>query len=88
MVAIRQFLLLEVARAYRITPHLLQDLTGASFANVTELGRQFVTYTLLPWCMRWTAEIEPQVVVTSLLCPLQFFIVPYGRPNGNGGNPP
>ena len=58
MVEVRRFLIEEVARAYRITPYLLGDLTHGTMGSITELGRQFVIYTLGPWCARWTAEID------------------------------
>ncbi len=58
MIDVRRFLLEEVARAYRITPYLLGDLTHGTMGSITELGRQFVVYTLAPWCARWTAEID------------------------------
>jgi HK97 family phage portal protein len=57
----RVFLIKEVCRRYRITPHLLQILEGGG-ATVTELGRQFVIFTLLPWCKRWTSEMNAKLL--------------------------
>ncbi len=62
MIEARQFGVIEIARFYRITPHLLQDLTHGTFSNVTELGRQFVTYTMMPWFQRWLGEINRKLL--------------------------
>lgn len=62
MIEVRRFLLEEVARAYRITPHLMGDLTHGTFSNVSELGRQFIVYTLRPWMSLWTGEINRKLL--------------------------
>ena len=43
----------EIARIYRIPPHLLQDLERATFSNIEHLSIAFVTHTLLPWLVRF-----------------------------------
>ena len=68
MIAAREFLLREIARAYRITPHLLQDLEHATFSNVTELGRQFIIFTMLPWLRRWKGEIDRKLLLPPYFC--------------------
>ncbi len=52
----REFQVVEIARIYRISPHLLQDLTHGTFSNIEELGREFVYFTMLPHISRWEAE--------------------------------
>ena len=58
MIEVRRFLIEEIARAYRVTPHLLQDLTHGTFSNITELGRQFIVFTMTPWISLWTGQIN------------------------------
>lgn len=45
----RRFQVTEIARIYRVPPHMLADLERATFSNVEHLGQEFVTYTLRPW---------------------------------------
>ncbi len=58
----RRFQLEEVARMYRIPLHLLQNLDKATFNNIQELGIGFVTYTILPWKVRWQKAINTQLL--------------------------
>ena len=49
----RQYQLTEIARIFRIPPHMLQDLSRATFSNIEEQSLEFVKYTLNPWIIRW-----------------------------------
>jgi len=49
----RKFQLEEIARLYRIPPHMLADLERATFSNIEEQGLNFVIHTLMPWLVRW-----------------------------------
>lgn len=62
MIEARKFGIEEIARAYRIPPPLLQDLAHGTFSNVTELGRQFIKFTMLPWIKRWQEEINRKLL--------------------------
>lgn len=54
----RKFQILEVARAYRMQPHLLADLDRATFSNIEQLSLEFVIYTLMPWLVIWEQAIN------------------------------
>lgn len=54
----RKFQLAEVARMYRIPPHMLADLDRATNNNIEHQGLEFVAHTLLPWLVRWEQEIN------------------------------
>lgn len=58
----RRYNVEDVARMYRIAPSLLQDLTHGTFSNITELGRQFVIYTMNPWFGRWCSAANGQLL--------------------------
>ena len=46
----RTFQVREIARIYRVPPHLLADLEGgASFASIEQMSMDFVRYSLRPW---------------------------------------
>ncbi|QND50292.1 phage portal protein [Rhizobium lusitanum] len=45
----RTFQILEIARAFRVSPAMLYELTRATWNNAESQSKDFVTYTLLPW---------------------------------------
>ena len=45
----RKFQILEIARAFRVPPSMLFDLDRATWGNVEQLGKEFLTYCLEPW---------------------------------------
>ncbi|QTI79016.1 phage portal protein [Roseomonas marmotae] len=49
----RKFQLQEIARVWRVPLHLLADLDRVTHSNAEELGRQFLTFTLLPILRAW-----------------------------------
>ncbi len=54
----RRFQLEEIARIYRIPPHMLADLERATFSNVEHLAIEFVVHTIRPWLVRWEQAIK------------------------------
>lgn len=54
----RQFTISDVARVFRIPPHLVGDLSGATFSNIEQQSLEFVTHTMTPWAERWESSIE------------------------------
>lgn len=68
----RKFQINEIARLYRIPPHMVGDLEKSSFSNIEQQSLEFVKYTLDPWVIRWE-----QALARSLLLPeekKQYFI--------------
>lgn len=53
----RQYQLNEIARIFRIPPHMLGDLSKATFSNIEEQSLEYVKYTLTPWICRWEASL-------------------------------
>ena len=49
----RKFQLNEIARIFRVPPHMLADLERATFSNITHQSLEFVMYSLMPWIVRW-----------------------------------
>lgn len=43
----------EIARAFRIPPTMLFELTRGTWSNTEEMARQFYTMTLKPWLTAW-----------------------------------
>lgn len=44
----------EIARAFRVPPTLLFELTRGTWSNTEQMMRQFLTLTLRPWIETWT----------------------------------
>lgn len=58
----RKFQINEIARIFRVPPHMVGDLEKSSFSNIEQQSLEFVKYTLDPWVSRWE-----QNLVRSLL---------------------
>ena len=58
----RKFQIDEIARIFRIPPHMIGDLEHATFSNIEEMSLEYVQYTLGPWI----ARLE-QSMIRSLL---------------------
>lgn len=54
----RKFQLDEIARLYRIPPHMIGDLEKSSFNNIEQQSMEFVKYTLDPWVIRWEQAMQ------------------------------
>lgn len=53
----RKFQINEIARIFRVPPHMLADLEKSSFSNIEQQSLEFVKYTLDPWVIRWEQSI-------------------------------
>lgn len=49
----RKFQIDEIARIFRVPPHMIGDLEKSSFNNIEQQSLEFVKYTLDPWVCRW-----------------------------------
>ncbi|SFS05942.1 phage portal protein [Anaeromicropila populeti] len=59
----RKFQINEVARLYRIPPHLVGDLEKSSFSNIEQQSLEFVKYTLDPWVIRWEQSLQKALLL-------------------------
>ena len=53
----RKFQINEIARIFRVPPHMLADLEKSSFSNIEQQSLEFVKYTLDPWVVRWEQSL-------------------------------
>lgn len=60
----RKFQINEIARIFRVPPHMVGDLEKSSFSNIEQQSLEFVKYTLDPWIIRWEQSLS-----RSLLSP-------------------
>ena len=52
----RAFAVQEIARWFRIPPHMLADLERATFSNIEHQSMSYVRQTLVPWLVRYEQE--------------------------------
>ena len=54
----RKFQINEIARIFRVPPHMVGDLEKSSFSNIEQQSLEFVKCTLDPWVIRWEQSIQ------------------------------
>ena len=59
----RKFQINEIARLYRIPPHMVGDLEKSSFSNIEQQSLEFVKYTLDPWVIRWEQSLQRSLLL-------------------------
>jgi len=61
----RKFQINEIARIFRIPPHMVGDLEKSSFSNIEQQSLEFVKYTLNPWVVRWEQSLQQSLLLPS-----------------------
>lgn len=61
----RKFQVAEIARMYRIPPHMVGDLERATFSNIEQQSLEFVIFTLTPWLVRIEQAISRDLLTDS-----------------------
>jgi HK97 family phage portal protein len=61
----RKFQINEIARIFRIPPHMIGDLEKSSFSNIEQQSLEFVKYTLDPWVVRWEQAIQKALLLPA-----------------------
>ncbi len=61
----RKFQINEIARVFRVPPHMVGDLEESSFSNIEQLSLEFVKYTLDPWVIRWEQALQQSLILPS-----------------------
>ncbi len=61
----RKFQINEIARIFRVPPHMVGDLEKSSFSNIEQQSLEFVKYTLEPWVTRWEQSIQRTLLSTN-----------------------
>lgn len=57
----RKFQATEIARIFRVPPHMIGDLDRATFSNIEQQSIDFVTHSLRPWLRRIEARLSSEV---------------------------
>jgi HK97 family phage portal protein len=54
----RQLKIADIARIFRVPPHMIGDLSRATFSNIEQQSIDFWTGTMLPYAELWESSIE------------------------------
>jgi HK97 family phage portal protein len=57
-IASRQFQLQEVARIFRIPPHMIGELSRSTNNNIAQQAQEYINYTLTGYTNRWRAKLS------------------------------
>ena len=58
----RKFQIDEIARLFRVPPHMIGDLEKSSFNNIEQQSLEYVKYTLNPWVVRWEQSLQKALI--------------------------
>nr|DAM15263.1 MAG TPA: Portal [Bacteriophage sp.] len=61
----RKFQIDEIARIFRVPPHMIGDLERSTFSNIEQQSLEFVKYTLEPWLVRWEQSMTRALISQS-----------------------
>lgn len=61
----RVFGIRDVARWFKVPPHMLMDLERATFSNIEHQSLQFPTFTLTPWLIKIEQEINRKLLMIN-----------------------
>lgn len=64
-IEVRKFQVTEIARMFRVPPHMIADLDRATFSNIEHQSLEFVLHTMTPWAERWESSIETSLLLDS-----------------------
>ena len=60
---LRKLQITDIARLFRVPPHMIADLDRATFSNIEQQSLEFVMHTMTPWAERWEASIEADLML-------------------------
>lgn len=61
----RKFQITEIARLFRLPPHMIGDLEKSTFSNIEAQALEFVKYTLTPWLVKIEQAVVRDLVAES-----------------------
>ncbi len=69
---LRKFQITDIARLFRVPPHMIADLDRATFSNIEQQSLEFVMHTMTPWVERWEASIESDLMLEDDQLEIEF----------------
>ena len=62
LIETRKYQVSDIARIFRIPPHMIGDLEKATFSNIEQQSLEYVKYTLDPWLARWEQAMDRRLL--------------------------
>jgi len=60
----RRFQVVDIARIYRVPPHMIGDLEKSAFSNIEQQSLDFIMHTMSAWFRRWEQAVRRDMFVT------------------------
>ena len=70
----RQYGATDIARIFRVPPHMIADLTEATFSNIEHQSLEFVIHTMRPWFVRWEQAITRSLIIAPHKYYVEFLV--------------
>lgn len=70
----RSFSVKDIARIFRIPPHMINEMGEATFSNIEQQALDFVMKTMSPWFERWEQAIERALLPDTDELFVEFFV--------------
>ena len=61
----RNFSVAEIARIFRVPPHLIGDLSRSTYSNIEQQSLEFAKYSLTPYLINWEQELNRKLLSTK-----------------------
>lgn len=61
----RKYQATEIARIYRVPPHMIADLERATFSNIEQQSMEFLRYSIYPWLVNIQQECNSKLLLES-----------------------
>lgn len=61
----RKYQVSDIARIFRVPPHMIGDLERATFSNIEQQSLEFVQYTMLPWFRRFEEAVKRDLILKN-----------------------
>jgi len=61
----RRYQLNEIARIFRVPPHMIGDLERSTFSNIEQQALEFLRYSVDPWLQRWEQQMEKTLLTPA-----------------------
>ena len=58
----RNFSVAEIARIFRVPPHLIGDLSRSTYSNIEQQSLEFAKYSLTPYLINWEQELNRKLL--------------------------
>lgn len=70
----RKYQVTDIARMFRVPPHMIADLERATFSNIEHQSLDFVMHTIRPWAVRWEQALSRSLLPDAKTHAIEFLL--------------